>query len=94
MRSITLLIALLAACLAQRVIGEEFRSYHPHYLHSYSYAQPSTLHLYYGRVRQDQPLFLIKDAEEQDTENIYQVNVGSAPRAVPKLLNLKKEVDL
>lgn len=41
-----------------------FRSYHPHYLHSYSYPQPSTLHMYYGRVMNNKPIFLIQQGEE------------------------------
>lgn len=64
-----LLRAILAAALvAATVCSNEFRSYHPQYLHSYSYAQPSTLHLYYGRVVGNRPVFLIKDAFEDDSE--------------------------
>lgn len=85
------LCLLIFVCILHQVDStEEFRSYHPHYLHSYSYAQPSTLHLYYGRVVNNRPLFLIKDAEEQEAENIYLVNTPNPPKAQPKLLNLKR----
>lgn len=48
----------IVLCLLSAVLA--FRSYHPHYLHSYSYPQPSTLHMYYGRVQDNIPVFQIR----------------------------------
>ena len=39
-----------------------FRSYHPHYLHSYSYAEPVTPHFYFAQLNpMNRPVFFVKD---------------------------------
>lgn len=62
LRSLLVAVFVVAVCCLS-----EFRSYHPQYLHSYSYAQPSTLHLYYGRVVGNKPVFLIRQGFEDDS---------------------------
>lgn len=57
-------VVLIALLLLTAASTSHFRSYHPQYLHSYSYPQPSTLHLYYGRVMNNRPMFLIQQGEE------------------------------
>jgi hypothetical protein len=38
----------------------KLRSYHPHYLHSYSYPSPVTPHLYFGQLNESkQYVFLV-----------------------------------
>ena len=72
---------LLAVSLMLLVVvsasNPSFRSYHPHYLHSYSYPQPSTLHMYYGSVANNRPVFLIRQGNEALESELF--TVGEEP---------------
>lgn len=44
--------------------NDYFRSYHPHYLHSYSYPEPISPHIYFGQSNgTDSYVFLVKNNE-------------------------------
>lgn len=49
-----------------------FRSYHPHYLHSYSYPIPITPHFFFGQVSRSskRPVFQVRDNETLSGEDV------------------------
>lgn len=79
------LLAASIVLLVAAAASPTFRSYHPHYLHSYSYPQPSTLHMYYGRVMNNQPVFLIQQGDQATESELF--TVGKEPVIIDPVRN-------
>lgn len=86
---IILLLLLVGVCRSE---GSSFRSHHPHYLHSRSYPTPSTLHMYYGRVEGNTPVFLIQKGNDGQ-ESAFFVLENKVDPAQSKLKSLRSYVE-
>lgn len=73
--------------------AHELRSYHPHYLNSYSYGEPLTPHIYYGEVINNKPIFLFKDIDSstKQCDSLFIVDGLAMTDASAKTYLLRRE---